>query len=417
VRYVGLRISKRSRVALLVALAFGCGAQGAQAYVYWTDAKPGAVARADLDGTAVDTRFIRAGRPPLGVAVDGTHVYWSNATSIGRANLDGSGAEGQFISAIDRPLSLAVDGAHIYWTAGPNRGIGRANLDGSGVERQFITGLRSPLGLAVDAEHIYWAESAVDDHLDGSIGRANLDASGVNDRFITDTWERGALSFDPIGVAVDGSHIFWTNNADGSIGRVDLDRTNPKPLLVRGAEAQGGVAVDGPHIYWTVYGGEPAPQSVIMRAKLDGTGVNRHFITGLMKPGYVAVDRQGPVRPPPRHLPQFLSPDRHVWCDFTASSFCAAYKHVFGRDERSASLFRNGAVRLCHVRRSSLAGACFVNWGANSPVLRYGQRSEANGVLCTSKRNGITCVLDRGSKRGRGFRINRRRAVKVTSRP
>jgi hypothetical protein len=399
---------------MLVALACGCAAPRAHAYVYWTDAKPGAVARADLDGTAVNTRFIRAARPPWAVAVDGAHLYWANATSIGRANLDGSDVEQQFISGIDGPRSLAVDGAHIYWTT--RGGIGRANLDSSSVDQQFISGLRNPLGLAVDAAHIYWAESAIEDHLDGSIGRANFDASDVNDRFITDTWEGGgALSFDPIAVAVDGSHIFWNDNADGSIGRAALDGTEPNPSLIIGAEALGGVAVDGSHIYWTVPGGEPAPQSVIMRATLNGTGVDRHFITGLMAPADVAVDGQGPVRPPPRHLPEFLSPDHNVWCQFLSTErFCGARDGSFSRGQRAAWILRNGAVRLCHVRRLSLAHACYQNWGTGVPVLRYGQRSETNGVLCSSKHNGITCVLDTGPKRGRGFRINRRHAVRVT---
>jgi hypothetical protein len=410
--------SLRWPVALLGALAFGCAAPAAHAYVYWTDAKPGAVARADLDGTAINTRFIRARRRPQGVAVDAKHVYWTNAGSIGRANLRGRGAKQHFISGLDHPRSLAVDSGHIYWTTGPNGGIGRANLDGSGVDPHFITGLRNPLGVTVNAAHIYWAEPAVEDHLDGSIGRADLDGSGANDRFITDTWEKGeALNFDPIAVAVHGSHIFWSNNVDGSIGRADLDGAHPKPSLVRGAEALGGVAVHGSHIYWTVYSGETAPRSVIMRASLNGTRVNRHFVTGLREPGDVAVDGRGPVRPPPRRVGGFLSPDHNIWCEFDSYvRFCGSRPSARSQAQRSAFFRRNGKVGFCHVRRVSLADACYQNWGNGEPVLRYGQRTKTHGVLCSSRRNGITCVLDKGPKRGHGFRINRRHAVRVPSR-
>ena len=38
---------------------------------------------------------------------------------------------------------MAVDGQHIYWTNADGT-IGRANLDGSGVNQSFITGASDP---------------------------------------------------------------------------------------------------------------------------------------------------------------------------------------------------------------------------------------------------------------------------------
>ena len=124
----------------------------------------------------------------------------------------------------------------------------------------------------------------------------------------------------------------------------------------------------------------------------------------------------GAVHPPPRHLREFLSPDHNVWCQFISTErFCVAKDGSFGRGERSARFLRSGAVELCHVRRPSLRRSCFVNFGKDIPVLRYGQRSKWDGVLCSSKRNGVTCVLDTGPRRGHGFRINRSHAVRVTA--
>ena len=74
------------------------------------------------------------------------------------------------------PVGLAVDGAHIYWANGGTRAIGRANLDGSGVNPSFITSAGGS-GMAVNSAHIYWTSG-------DSIGRANLDGSGVNPSFI-----------------------------------------------------------------------------------------------------------------------------------------------------------------------------------------------------------------------------------------
>jgi hypothetical protein len=53
---------------------------------------------------------------------------------------------------IDLPQEgVTVDGTHIYWANASPSEIGRANLDGSGVNESFITGASSPLGVAVSS--------------------------------------------------------------------------------------------------------------------------------------------------------------------------------------------------------------------------------------------------------------------------
>jgi hypothetical protein len=119
----------------------------------------GTIGRANLDGTGVDPSFITlAGKPygPYGVAVDGSHVYWTDAGgggsfgqgTIGRANLDGTGVDKRFITGVGYSEGVAVDDTHVYWAGGNT--IGRANIDGTGVDRDFITGA-GPWEIAVDA--------------------------------------------------------------------------------------------------------------------------------------------------------------------------------------------------------------------------------------------------------------------------
>jgi hypothetical protein len=163
--------------------------------------------------------------------------------------------------------------------------LGRAELDGSEAERGFI----STLGrwLAIDGSHVYWSNSSA-----GTIGRAQLDGSEIEPGYIS------GLSH-PQGLAVDGNRIFWAedgegNEGEGTVGRATLGVAGPEevePRFITGADDPQGVAVlDEPgqeYIYWTNLG-----NTDIGRAKLDGSEVDQSFIARLAgeKPGGIAVD-------------------------------------------------------------------------------------------------------------------------------
>jgi hypothetical protein len=129
-------------------------------HIYWADAGGGAIGRANLNGSLSDPDFIEADSAS-GVAVNASHIYWASFTTfppatagaIGRANLDGSVPDLDFIpdpNALN-PTAVALDDTHVYWTnTGLPNTIGRANLDGSGVNRDFITGMSFLAGLEVD---------------------------------------------------------------------------------------------------------------------------------------------------------------------------------------------------------------------------------------------------------------------------
>src|SRR5262245_10808000 len=55
------------------------------------------------------------------------------------------------------------------------------------------------------------------------LGKADTSGAIIADPFV-------ATADDPCGVVSDGTHVYWTNWANGgtpSIGRVDVDGTNP----------------------------------------------------------------------------------------------------------------------------------------------------------------------------------------------
>ena len=148
--------------------------------------------------------------------------------------------------------------AAIYW--GNGTPIARANLDGTQAEFNFIPE-PPPLGgeyigcggVAVGASHVFWA-----DPLRDTIGRANLDGTEPIYAFIT-----GAGN--PCGVAVDGTHVFWANFTGNSIGRANIDGTEPTQTFVNAVNKPCGVAVDGKFVYWT-----SAELNYVGRALLQG---------------------------------------------------------------------------------------------------------------------------------------------------
>ena len=277
-------------VAMLVPLVL---AGRAEAYIYWAMSFENNIGRANLDGTNGDRGFIRGVHGPLGVAVDSDHIYWAaiDSDSIGRATIDGSHVEKQFVPLGSDPRAgvsdVAVTAEHLYWTRDDGDGfarpasswIGRANIDGSGVEEHFIYA-GQPVGIAVDDSHIYWT-----DHATYSVGRANLDGTDVT-QLITgssDTWFTG--------IAVGADQLYWADEF-GSIGRSDLDGGGVEPSFIR-RTTYSGLAVDADHIYWgrakgCLYAVDCS--SSIARANLDGSGIEKDFLTNVGAADGMAVD-------------------------------------------------------------------------------------------------------------------------------
>jgi virginiamycin B lyase len=280
------RLRRRGPLVLAALLVFALAfAPRADAFVYWANNGAGTIGRANLDGTGVNQNFIINLSGPGGVAVDDAHIYWAaneGGQAIGRANLDGSGVDHSFIPIASQPTEdpswVAVDSTHIYWAGESLDAIGRARVNGTGVDHSFVdTGGQ---GIAVDDGHIYFAKGM-------TIGRSNLNGTNPQNNFIT-----GAD--DPKGVAVDSTHVYWANQDADTIGRANLNGSNVNQSFIAGADC--GVAVDATHVYW----GNSDDPDTVGRANLDGLGVEPSFIGGVERPCGVAVD-SGPLppRPPP----------------------------------------------------------------------------------------------------------------------
>ena len=265
--------------------------------------EPAQIGRAKIGATEAEEpipNFLPA--HALGVAVDpkGEYIYWAEPLhhSIGRADLKAPDpaqtVEPEFIvpgeteveltplfepafklHAPSTPRYVAVDEDHIYWTnTGPTRdkfiyvpyfadagkpiptagSIGRADLNApdpqSTADPEFITGAYNPQGIAVNSTHIYWANT--ENGSSGNVGRAKIEAGKaeeVKQNFFSQS--------DPYGVAVDATHLYFTGNNVGSnfggVYRISPESTAPdKDLHVFGTGEAGlrGIVVAGDYLYW-----------------------------------------------------------------------------------------------------------------------------------------------------------------------
>jgi Low-density lipoprotein receptor repeat class B len=184
------------------------------------------------------------------------------------------------------PLLLAPQAsAYVYWAQanpdGSANEVARANLDGSEAGRTLVSNPSVTRGIAVDSTHLYWVGG-------GAIGRVELDGSNQHPHFVTD------LSDVTTWVAVDADHLYWNDRVPsstpvwewGTIGRANLDGSGVDRTFITGLPpySVNGPAVDAAHIYWADWSNDR-----IGRANLDGSGVQTDFIHASGSGG-VAVD-------------------------------------------------------------------------------------------------------------------------------
>ena len=90
------------------------------------------------------------------------------------------------------------------------------------------------------------------------------------------------------------AYVYWTDAAKDTIGRANLDGTGVDRSFIRGLVHPEAIAVDTTHGYLYWVNANPCctsdPGGTIGRANLDGTGVDPDFISGIGSPHGVAVD-------------------------------------------------------------------------------------------------------------------------------
>ncbi|HEY3434207.1 MAG TPA: DUF5050 domain-containing protein [Solirubrobacterales bacterium] len=220
------------------------------------------------------------------LATDGTYLYFnSSAETIGRVKIDGTELLPEFIKGGNSISGIAVNATHIFWSNREGNTIGRATIAGGGVNQEFIKGCTRPSGVVLNATHIFWANSTVGA---GSIGRATIAGAEVNQNLIT-----GAATLkEPDEMAIDGTYLYWgnTGNVTGqttkTICRAKLAGTEPT-VLITGLATIVGLAVDATYIYY----GQAVEGRQLSRAKLDGSSKVEPLVSGIKSAEGIAVSK------------------------------------------------------------------------------------------------------------------------------
>src|SRR4051794_7572713 len=103
-----------------------------------------------MRGPAIRALLLAAALSLLGASSAQAFIYWAtdglgdSGTTIGRANNDGSGPNPSFVTGANGATGVAVNATHLYWTNVTTGILSRANLDGTSPERNLITGGNTP---------------------------------------------------------------------------------------------------------------------------------------------------------------------------------------------------------------------------------------------------------------------------------
>jgi hypothetical protein len=180
-------------------------------YIFFTDHGSGAAA----DGSVWQyTISSQAATPiastrwtPQGIGVDSNYVFWSEPFKdqiIRYPRLGGSTITNPTGSG-SGPTGVAVGGSAVYYTLATT-GFVETTPESSWAPTPIDSSQTSPWALSLDSTHVYW----VDFTNGGAVGQHFLGGA-------THQLDTGAF---PVRVASDGAQVYWVNQGSGSDGQV-----------------------------------------------------------------------------------------------------------------------------------------------------------------------------------------------------
>ena len=204
--------------------------------VYITDSRFDVVAGCAPLGPDCPNPLISGENGPFGIAWNGTQLFWSNRDSgtIRRAP-PSLGSPTSIVQGRPSPKRIAASATHVAWTE--SGGIRISDVDGQ--NENDVASATEPRDVAIDASFVYFATATEVRRAAFSGGGNTLLANGV----------------DIQRLVVDATGFYFTDRANG--GRVlrcplaGCVSPLPREVVALGDSMVFGVAVDATHVYWT----------------------------------------------------------------------------------------------------------------------------------------------------------------------
>jgi hypothetical protein len=216
------------------------------ANVYWTQSNSaalGTVMMVPVDGGMPLTLATGQDAPtPIAITVDGTSVYWTDASGlIETVPLTG----GAVTTLVGGPESagygqgIATGSSTVYWTAvGPSvEGVMQVPIGGGPV--MTLVSSPTPYAVAADTTSVYWTNNY--GTIPGTVMRLPLDGGAPVTL---------ASGQDPRAIAVDATSVYWTDHHMNAVMKVARGG-GAATTLASGQASPAGIAVDATSVYWT----------------------------------------------------------------------------------------------------------------------------------------------------------------------
>jgi hypothetical protein len=182
-------------------------------------------------------------------------------------------------SGISSPWVLALDNSRVYWGGNSASAVVGAIDKNGGTAVTLATGQSYVQGLALSGTSVFWSE-----YYSGDVRVVKTDGTGLA-KLAGDT-------ANAIGVAHDGSRLFWTWNNLTNGGRVMTYSGTTTSVLVSGLSSARYVAIHAGRAYYTVTPSQVS-QGRVRAVNLAGGSTAVDIATGQYEAHDVAADASG----------------------------------------------------------------------------------------------------------------------------
>jgi hypothetical protein len=233
----------------LVTLAQGIDISGLAVdatHVYWTDVnggKSGSVGKVPVGGGIVTTLATDQAFPNS-IVVNATHAFWAsvNEEAIRRVPIAG-GATTTLASSVNGACCLALNSTHLYYLS--NLGVNRMPLAGGDPSVFAPADEGFAVALALTATHVFWRADLP--------GTGSIKAKIMKKSLVDGTSPTALIMSTSVGnLVADSGSVYWTSpgNLGGSVMSVPL--TGGTAMVLASDLGQpGSLALDTTHLYWT----------------------------------------------------------------------------------------------------------------------------------------------------------------------